>query len=108
MKLTVDQLRSIIREEVEAVVAEGTETLTEATRMPENFAKDLQRLPVGGRIDHIRLGDDDKFRAFAEKRLEGRRHVYVLVTSTIRGRFVSEDVFPTAKALAYGIGPFAY
>jgi len=51
VKLTVDQLRQIIKEEVQKVVLESSSTLTEATREPSNLKKDLMRLPIGGRIE---------------------------------------------------------
>ena len=112
MKLTVDQLRQIIREEVQKVVSESSETesLTEATREPSNLTRDLRRLPVGGRIEGVNLFDfgKDGIKADIEKRLVGGRRVYALIKLNRNGNPKSEEVFDTAEKLAYSLGDFSY
>ncbi len=110
MKLTVDQLRQIIREEVQKVVSETSATLTEATREPSNLVKDLRRLPVGGRIESVNLFDfgRDGIKADIEKRLVGGRRVYALIKLNRNGNPKSEEVFDTAEKLAYSLGDFSY
>lgn len=101
MKLTVKQLRRIIKEEVSKVIVE-------ATREPDNMVKDLKSLPIGGRITRIRLGDIGDRYAFVEKRLVGRQRKYVLVRLDKNENPKSEEVFDSAEKLAHSIGRFAY
>jgi len=112
MKLTVDQLRQIIREEVQKVVLESPETepLNEATREPSNLIKDLKRLPTGGRIESVNLFDfgKDGIKADIEKRRVGRSFIYALIKLDKRGNPRLEEVFDTADKLAYSIGDFSY
>ncbi len=110
MKLTVDQLRQIIKEEVQKVVLESSSTLTEATREPSNLKKDLMRLPIGGRIEGVNLFDfgRDGIKADIEKRLVGGRRVYALIKLNRNGNPKSEEVFDTAEKLAYSLGDFSY
>ena len=79
MKLTVNQLRQIIKEEVQKAVSESSEseTLNEATREPSNLVKDLKRLPSGERIESVNLFDfgKDGIKADIEKRRVGRSFI---------------------------------
>jgi hypothetical protein len=107
MKLTINQLRQIIKEEVQSVIFESS-LLSEATREPDNMVRDLKRLPIGGRLPTIRLGDSGDREAIIEKRMIGRQRKYVLIMLGRTGKPKSEEIFDTAVQIAHSIGRFAY
>lgn len=96
MKLTIEQLRTIIKEEVTRVV--------EGTRNPGTFADDLRRAPIGTVFDYVRVFRGPKATprkaSVTKVAREGRPGAYVFKL----GR--EETPFDRAADLAYGIGEF--
>ena len=97
MKLTIQQLRSIIKEEVESVMAEGLRT-------PSELGRILKKAPVGYVLDYVRVFRGPRGAAkvgvVTKVAKDGQPGAYTFKL----GRSVEE--FDTADDLAYGIGDF--
>lgn len=119
MKITVSQLRRVIKEEVSRAVRR--QRLSEATRSPHNLEADLIDLPVGGKLPHhgegiLLHGPRGEFKhAFITKVGEEPGEdsdygdaAYKLDVFDARGKKVKTETFVTAYDLSISIGDFSY
>jgi hypothetical protein len=104
MKLTPAALRRIIAEEVESVVAE-------ATRSPQNLARDLEAMQPGDVLE-VRLfdGDGGEYTATISRR-GGKRAIPGAYSKTTGGTYVLNRGATTHSSiddLIAAMGEFAY